>query len=758
MFHFQFWSGGGRASRFSFQLILAAVFTHILCLSITGICEGQTANTVEERQLEDLTKTLVSLSAQYAKATPLEQIQLLPQLEEITSTRFQQLATMAPIDPRIVLRVALPDAIRALLPSQLQEKIETAALLEGTVEVLYEDNEAMEHEDDQLRYFLHVGDKRFALSFVAKPRQHLQTGTFVRVSGIQIADSIVLESETADLELLGASLAAVTGTQRVLVVLVNFSNAPAEPYTAADARKIIFQDVNNFYLENSFNKVGLSGDVYGWYTLPLTSSACDAFGIRDAANAAAAAHGADLSSYAHFIYAFPQNACGFSGSGTIGGNPTYMWINGDPAAKVIAHEFGHNLGLYHSHAWECGATSLGGDCTSLEYGDTFDVMGDTDGLAHFNAFQKEQLGWLASDGDASIVTIETGGVYLLSPYESSGGNPKALKVLKSVDPTTGKKTWYYIERRWALGFDSWLSGNTNIQNGVLIHTGTESSGNSSYLIDMTPGDTVWWQDWDDPALITNQSFTDSEAGITIRTLWANDTGAAVSIAFGSIAPTPAPCVRVNPSLALSPARSQWVSPGSKVIYTLQVTNNDSGSCAASTFAVQANLLSGWKVGLGSPTLTIAPGEQASVSITVTSPASIPDGLYPIEVGVTRKENVPAATTPLITSATYAISSALQMTFSSVQISYTPGQTSLAPVVGVQVLFADAPLANVKVTFSLVRPNGRTIKKTGVTGTNGVATTRFLLKGKDLSGAYQLAATGKQKKALVGSASSSFLLQ
>lgn len=759
MCHRSFWLKSGQLPRLSFHFIVTALIWSAFYFPAVGACEEQTAYAAEERQLEDLTKTLVRLSSQYTQADLAARVFLLPQLQELASTRFQQLAALAESDPQAVVRVALPDALRSILPSELQEQIETSISVEGKLEVLYQDTEGIGSEDEQLRYFLHVGNERLALSFVVKPTQHLQTGTFVRASGLRVAESLVVESGASDLEIFETAVATVTGPKRALVVLVNFSDAPAEPYSVATAQNIIFQEVNNFFLENSFNKVGLSGDVYGWYTIQLTSNTCSPFEIRDAANTAAAAHGVDLSSYAHFIYAFPQNACGFSGSGTIGGTPTYMWINGPPTARVIAHEFGHNLGLYHSHSWECGPTSISGTCSSQEYGDTFDVMGDTDGLAHFNAFQKERMGWLPDTGDGRLTVVETSGTYLLSPYESPGSsNPQALKVLKSVDSTTGKKSWYYLERRQAIGFDSWLSGYNNIQNGVLIHTGSESSGNSSYLLDMTPDKTVWWEDWNDPALTASQSFTDPEAGVTIRTLWANNTGAAVAITLGSVAPETPSCVRANPTIALSPTRSQWVSPGSKVIYTLQVTNTDSDNCPASTFALRPTILRGWKTVLGSSTLTVSPGNQASTSLSVTSPSVIADGFYPVEAEVNRQEGASAASIPVKASATYAITSELQVALAPVQVSYLPGQTALTPIVSAQVLFAQAPLANVKVTFSLLRPNGRTVKKTAVTGTDGVATIQFLLKGKDLGGVYQLSVTGKQKKALLGAAATTFTVQ
>ena len=152
--------------------------------------------------------------------------------------------------------------------------------------------------------------------------------------------------------------------------------------------------------------------------------------------------------------------------------------------QVVGHEVGHNFGLFHSRSIDCGSTTLGSNCTTDEYGDPLDVMGYSTG--HYNAFQKERLGWLNHGTSPPSMTVQADGTHWLDPYESMGGNPKALKILKATNPTTGMKTWYYVEFRQAIGFDSFLSGNSNVLNGVVIHTGSESSANSSDLLDMTP--------------------------------------------------------------------------------------------------------------------------------------------------------------------------------------------------------------------------------------------------------------------------------
>jgi hypothetical protein len=180
---------------------------------------------------------------------------------------------------------------------------------------------------------------------------------------------------------------------------------------------------------------------------------------------------------------------------------------------------------------------------------------------HFNAFQKERLAWLNSGISPPIQAVTASGTYTMGTYETSGTEPKALKVLKSTDPTTGLRTWYYIEARQAAGFDGFLDGNANVLNGVIIHTGSEASGDSSNILDLTPGSGVLnVQDWSDPALIAGQTFTDANAGITVKTEWATATSAGVTVTVAG--PTPGsgstPTVTVSTDRT-SYARGQTVS-------------------------------------------------------------------------------------------------------------------------------------------------------------------------------------------------------
>src|SRR5450756_2366005 len=91
-----------------------------------------------------------------------------------------------------------------------------------------------------------------------------------------------------------------------------------------------------------------------------------------------------------------------------------------------------------THLDDCGTTAtICSSPTIVEYGDILDTMGvPQTASAHYNAFQKERLGWLNYAASPSIQTVTTSGTYTINPYELGGSGPNALKILKSTDSTT----------------------------------------------------------------------------------------------------------------------------------------------------------------------------------------------------------------------------------------------------------------------------------------------------------------------------------
>lgn len=598
-----------------------------------------------------------------------------------------------------------------------------AVSVDGTLEVLVEDHAQFA----RTRHFLKTDKGRLELAFKGKAPE-LRSGSRLRVKGNQTGATLALLTiDAGSVSVLAAAPSPNTmGEQKVAVLLVNFSDDTSQPYSLAQANDVVFNQTSGFLRENSFQKTWLSGNTFGWFTLPIAKT-CNAFDIGDYARQAAASAGIDLTPYGKVAYVFPFNAaCGWAGQASLGGTTSSVWINGRLELRVFGHEIGHTFGLYHSHALECATTTLGGNCTSLEYGDTVDIMGNN-AAGHFDSFHKERLGWLNSGAQPAITTVQTSGSYSIDSYAAAGTKPKALKVLKSIDAVTGANTWYYIEYRQAVGYDTGLSGiyGTNILNGVVIRTGTDANGNSSSLLDMTPGSS-FYTDWFDPALGFGQSFTDPASGVMIIPTSGNGTSAQIDVSLNQ----PAGCTRASPTLAVSGGGSA-VAAGTSVGYGLSVTNKDSSGCGASNFNLQATVPLGWTAGLGAGSLLLNPGASAALTLSVVSPSTASAGSYPVGASAV---NAAAGQYAAAGSASYVVAAAISTTVATSQSSYQRGDLVKATA---KVLSGVSPMPSANVSFVFTKPNGSTVVTNAVTDSGGLAHASYRVSRKDPVGSWQV---------------------
>ena len=620
-------------------------------------------------EAETLSHRVASLAARYQQASARESAAALSfhsQLKAALEARVALLQGLIEPTPGEVLRLALPAPIRAKIPEDLRYLVEVQTELVGELQVYHVDSETP--ENNRFHYFLTdaFGD-RIELFFSGEPT-NLQSGTPIRGRGAlmnaaqagpfgQPDGQLAVSNWEEDTLLLedggngGATTAAAAappilentfGEQRSLVILVNFQDDPQEPWTPETVQQHVFTDASDYFYEVSFQQTWLSGDVTDWVTIPLDTSVCDITSLAELADAAAEADQHDLSLYSRFLYFFPELPCGWSGAASIGGTPSKTWINGVMDLRVTGHEIGHNLGLYHASGLECGEAVLSDDCINREYADPLDIMGQR--VSHFNPFHKERLGWLTAN---DITTVVDGGSYSLTPYETTpDGTNRALKIQRSVDAATGARSWYYLEFRQPIGVDSWFLGNSNFDSGIIVRLGNESDPGSSDFLDMTPNSQST-KDWFDGALEAGQSYSDADAGITIATDWVDPAGASVSVTLAT-----APCVAADPQLSATPAESPWVAPGTPVVYSVTVTNQDSSACQTASFDLSSNAPAGWTATFDAASLTLDPGASASADLTVTSPTSAIDGYYDIDAVAT---NAAASTHSGSHQVTYVVS-------------------------------------------------------------------------------------------------------
>lgn len=406
-----------------------------------------------------------------------------------------------------------------------------AVTVEGTLQFTHSDN----FRTRQARYYytLRQGHKQIRLQFKHR-RQDLANGMRLSVRGLLYKGRLHVD-HVQRLTRAPRTYATVSpGPRKVAVLLFNFANDTSQPWTPAQAASTMFAgpgSVNAYFQEESYGAISMTGDVYGWYTLPLTNSGCAVSDWANAATTAAAAAGVNLSGYQHVVYAFPfASSCGWSGLASMPGS--HVWINGYFQLQTLGHELSHNLGVHHASSLAClnggSRVAYSSSCSYSEYGDPFDIMGSA--ARQTSVYHKGQFGWLAP---LAQQTVTTSGTYTISPTEWASGGVQALRVARG---TSGQ--YFYLEYRRPYGsyFDT-FSPSDPVVNGVTIRLAPDYSViNLSYLIDANPATSTFT----DAPLRAGQTFTDSIDGITIATTTVTTAGATVQVTLPGSTPPPPP--------------------------------------------------------------------------------------------------------------------------------------------------------------------------------------------------------------------------
>ena len=667
----------------------------------------------------ELTTELLDLGARFAAVPPVARARSAYLLAALARQRQEALAALIETDPAEVLRVALPPGLRAGLPPEAQPFLEEDADEDGEIEVLHVDHVVT--ADDYYVRTLATAKGRYSLHFAGEAPD-LATGTHVRVRGVRIGDAIALTADDVMVEKAVSVLSNTLGTQKTLVILVNFSDKVTQPFTVATAQSTVFGTTSNWDYEASYQQTNLTGDVAGWFTIANPSTNCDYYTIASQAKQKATAAGFVLSNYRRLVYAFPANACSWWGLGTIGGNPSQAWVNArwGFTLPVVGHEMGHNYGLYHSHSLDCGTASVASSgCTTSEYGDIFDMMGSTSTTPHFNAYQKERLGWLNAGVSPPLTTVPTIAgtrTYTIAPIEDArSATPRALKIPRGTScSATGE--WFYVESRQAKGFHAYLASNANVTGGVLVRKVTDGSVDSSFLLDMTPATTAW----NDAALVAGQSFTDPLTGVVITPVSVGTTGATVNVTFPA-----ASCTRAAPKIAVSPTGTVWTSAGSSKTYAVTVTNQDSCGCAATTFDIAGAVPAGWGA-TSARTASVSPAASASASIAVTVPAGAVAGFYPVSLTGTHTTAALSASA----AGTVAVASSLTVGVATSATSYTlpkqPNKTVVATIT-TTVRSGTTAVPGAAVSVTVTDPAGAVSTLAGTTASNGTVALGYTMR-------------------------------
>ena len=230
---------------------------------------------------------------------------------------------------------------------------------------------------------------------------------------------------------------------------------------------------------------------------------------------------------------------------------------------------------------------------------------------------------------------------------------------------------------------------------------------------------------------------------------ASDIGAIELQAGGTTPPptTPPPsptCTRAAPAITLTGPTAS-VAAGTKVTYTISLTNKDSSACANTGFNLARTVPANWIGTLSTTSVNLAPGASANATLDVTSAGGTAAGGYGIGAGVSstvgsahtasasNTYTVKAVTTEPVPPAT-----GLTESVGTNKASYIGGQTV---TMSARVLKNGVAVSGAAVKFTATKPDGyTTIVMSTTTGSDGYARKSFASgTGGSSMGTYQLKA-------------------
>jgi len=603
------------------------------------------------------TREFQSVKKEYQEAkTAEERTETLAALVLVAESRKESMKALMEKDPQEFLLKVITQNERAQLPPEVQKNIEKETSLSGDIQTIHYDDFANKKSREE--YFIISGNERLKF-FPVGLEAPIISQTKVRVQGFRLDDRVAVLVNNKNFSVVSTVSLDTSGPQKVLVLLVNFLDSGAPPFTPEEAKKLIFDgQAQKFFKDQSYGKTYFEGDVFGWYTYQKNST--DRLWSDDPEFAdMVQKYKIDLKQYGYVLFVGHGNVgAGWSTAGKhertvngvqykfatsfIGGShgtgeflapsgwgqQPFSWTNLD---HLLGHELGHALGVMHANSLQCsdGFIMNGPSCWHVEYGNYYDTMGSNSYSLSFNALFKEILGWL---DDSSIQTISTSGRYELRPLENPNGIRGAKVKIRGSDETA-----FYLEYRRGIGFDTRLNEPrfASNQNGLFINKYIDSLWPEfpllafPRLLDITP---VPMGSWDKVTLNKETGiFRDPVSGITIGPIISAD---GEKIVFDVRVEEPQ-CAPSYPTITSN--YDQNVVSGMNFYSWFRVNNVNSKKCPITNFTTTFSLPEGCRVEktehesnsimIPGDTFSIKGGETKQIQVMSFCPSTITEGRY-----------------------------------------------------------------------------------------------------------------------------------
>ncbi|MEZ4103566.1 MAG: hypothetical protein R3B55_03400 [Candidatus Paceibacterota bacterium] len=508
-----------------------------------------------------------------------------------------------------------------------------------------------------------------------------------------------LRSESLDKK--AVSSVSKTNAKKIAVFLVDYKDTASQPFYPQTVNEIMFGNGKfaNYFKEVSYNRQSITGDVFGWYTIPqnVGSGVCQA--NPSDLESFIAGSPVNLNNYGNIVIITLCNGSVSNGSSNTSPQPfvingttynkTITWVNtsaskwnqvsdqmtesmaGDHILTnlehLLIHEFGHALGLSHTDGLKCQGTIPTTNCQPVILGNYFDAMSyETIGL-HFNAWSKAKLGWFTN---TELKTITQSGTYTITNLESqpsslSSTSAKAYRIKPSVNSS---KTPIWIEFRKANGFDSGIAtqafsgmqgggGETppyNVsenQNGIMIYKegfegslGGQINAPSARLVYLRNSPNLG--NSANPyqvSLNPGQTFSEPRYGLSITTLQPQN---AIIQKFQVTMNPNLACTNLPPKLSTGFGNiPSTIARGNNATIWVSLTNMDYISCPNSNFVatlgsvpsgvLAANFTSGSVVNFLS---NLAPDDERIVGLSIYVGPTTQVGQYNFPINITNSSS------------------------------------------------------------------------------------------------------------------------
>eukprot|EP00041_Stephanoeca_diplocostata_P017262 m.344272 g.344272 ORF g.344272 m.344272 type:complete len:873 (+) comp20644_c0_seq1:123-2741(+) len=267
-----------------------------------------------------------------------------------------------------------------------------------------------------------------------------------------------------------------SGERDILIMRVNYNgNTPSycDENCVRDNMWDGSNNVNDLYNQISYGAITFPKSKGRVITVTVngglySGGGCKFWEIGLEADAAARRMGVEPNSYSHRSYYIPSNigGCTFGGLGYVGCSSTYCktWIR-QGAGGTLAHELGHNLGVWHS-----AVDGNNDGVQDSEYGDNSDVMGSSTNWRGMNAPHRMAMDWVPFANVKSFpsweMTCQQSNNLQLASLSRQPNSNRGYSVASFSRLAAGRGT-YFVSLRTAHGVDNSLA--SVWKNRVYVH-------------------------------------------------------------------------------------------------------------------------------------------------------------------------------------------------------------------------------------------------------------------------------------------------